>query len=199
MLTKDDITYIDNFPTEIKGIISYTSQLYKLKADYEIIEFSPNKYINFRKLQQFGITKKMLRNYCDNVLNFVGGSKYFTLCSLRKEGFSHELDQLGFDEWFYTSILVEEKNNFSYQRIGGNKVMLSGNYNVLFEDFLEYIVYSQDSLFIDIYELSHRLQSYYNVDVNTWKLIEIIKNSSMFYDVVSEKVYADYDIYFEEV
>lgn len=199
LLTKDDITYTDNFPSEIKGIISYISQLYKLKADYEIIEFSPNKYINLRKLQQIGITKKMLEIYCDDVLNFVGGSKYFTLCSLRKEGFSHELDDLGFDEWFYTSILVEDKNNFSYQRIGGNKVMLSGNFDVLLEDFLEFIVYSQDSLFIDIHELSSRLQEYYNISVSIWKLIEIIKNSTMFYDVVSEKVYADYDIYYEEV
>ena len=53
---------IDNFPSEIKGIISYTSQLYKLKADYEIIEFSPNKYINFRKLQQIWHYKENVKN-----------------------------------------------------------------------------------------------------------------------------------------
>ncbi|MFJ5717380.1 DNA-directed RNA polymerase subunit alpha C-terminal domain-containing protein [Neobacillus sp. NPDC093127] len=199
LLTKDDITYFDNIPSEIKGTISFTSQLYRLKAEYEITEFSPNKYINFRKLKQIGITKKMLKMYCNVVLNFVGGSKYFTLSSLRKEGFSHELDELGFDEWFYTSILVEDKNNLSYQRIGGNKLMLSGDFDVMFEDFLEFIVYSQDSLFIDIYELSYRLQEYYNIRISIWKLIEIIKNSTMFYDVVSEKVYADYDIYYEEV
>lgn len=199
LLTKDDITYIDNFPNEIKEVISYTSQLYKLKSNYEIIEFSPNKYINFRKLQQFGITKEMLRVYCDDVLNFAGESKYFTLCSLRKDGFSHQLDDLGFDEWFYTSILVEDKNNLSYQRIGGNKVMLKGKFSVQLEDFLEFIVYGQDPLFIDVYELSYRLQSHYNVNINIWKLIEIIKNSTMFYDVISEKVYADYDIYYEEV
>lgn len=199
LLTKDDITYIDNFPSEVKEIISYISQLHKLKADYEIIEFFPNKYINFRKLQQAGITKEMLRSYCNDVLNFVGESKYFTLCSLRKEGFSHELDDLGFDDWFYTSILVEDKNNFSYQRIGGNKVMLRGKFNVLLEEFLEFIVFSQDSLSIDIYELSGLLQSFYSVSVNIWKMIETIKNSTMFYDVVSEKIYADYDIYYEEI
>lgn len=199
LLTKDDITYIDNLPSKVSEIISYTSQLYKLKADYEIIEFSVNKYINYRKLQQAGITKEMLINYCDDVLSFIGESKYFTVSSLRKEGFSHPLDDLGFEEWFYTSILVEDKNNRSYQRIGGNKVLFSGKFNFQFEDFLEFIVYGQDSLFIDIYELIYQLQSYYNINVNIWRLIEIIKNSTMFYDVVSEKVYADYDIYYEEI
>ncbi len=199
LLTKDDIIYFENIPSEIKGIISFTAQLYKLKAEYEIIEFSPNKYINFRKLKQIDITKEMLRIYCNDVLDFVGGSKYFTLCSLRKEGFSHEFDELGFNEWFYTSILVEDKNNLSYQRIGGNKLMLSGNFDVLLADFLEFIVYEKESLFIDIYELSYRLLEYYNISISIWKLVEVIKNSTMFYDVVSEKVYADYDIYYEEV
>lgn len=199
LLTKDDITCTDNLPTEIKNLVCYTAQLYKLKADYEIIEFSPNNYIHFNKLKKFGITKDMLKCYCRDVLKFVGESRYFTLNSLRKDGFLHELDDLGFDEWFYTSILVEDKNNLSYQRIGGNKVMLKGKFNVLLEEFIEYIVYNQDTLYMDIYELSSFLKSYYNVSISPGKLVENIRNSSMFYDAISEKVYADYDIYYEEI
>jgi DNA-binding CsgD family transcriptional regulator len=199
LLTKDDITYTINFPNKVNLIISYTTQLYKLKGNYEIIEFSPNKFLNFRKLQEFGITKDMLRSYCDDVLKFVGTSKYFTLHSLRVEGFSHELDRLGFDDWFYTSILTEDNLNFSYQKLGENKLMLCGKFNVKFEDFLEFIVYNQDSFSIDIYELIYMLRSYYNISVNISKIREIVKNSTMFYDAVSEKIYADYDTYYEEI
>ena len=199
LLTKDDITNMEKIPAYIKEIISYTSQLYKLKSDYEIIEFMPNKTISLRKLNEAGITKEMLKDYCKDVQNFVGEGKYFTLFSIRQEGFSHDLDNLGFDEWFYTSILVEDKSNISYQRIGGNKVMICGDYNIRFEDFLEFIVFSQESLSIDIYELNEILKQQYNVNISTWKLVDIVKNSSMYYDVISEKVYADYDIYYEVV
>ncbi len=199
ILTNDDITNLDNFPAGINNIIAYTSSLYKLKSDYEIIEFLPNKYINFRRLEQFGVTKDALKKYCDDVLKFIGESKYFTIKSIREEGFFHELDDLGFEDWFYTSILIQYKNNISYLRIGGNKLMISGQFNITLEAFIEYIVYSQESFSIDIYELLSFLISYYNINIDVCNLIATIKASSMFYDTVSEKVYADYETYYEEI
>lgn len=199
LLTKDDIINLEKIPTKVKEIISYTSQLYKLKSDYEIIEFIQNKTIHFRKLKEFDITKEMLREYCNDVLNFIGDGKYFTLYSLRNEGFSHKLDELGFDDWFYTSILTEDKTNISYQKIGGNKVMINGNFNIRFEEFLEYIVYNQETLSIDISDLFDILKQQFNINVNIRKMIDIVRNSSMYYDVISEKIFADYDIYYEGV
>lgn len=199
LLKKNDILYYNEIIPEMKGIISFTHQLYKLKSEYEIIEFSLNKYINIRKLEQNNISKIMLKNYCADVLKFVGESKYFTLYSLRKEGFSHELDNLGFEEYFYTSILIEDKTNLSYLKIGGNKLMLSGNFNVRFEEFLESLIYSLETLSIDVYKLIIHLRDHYNINMNAWKLIKVVENTTMFYDVVSEKIYADYDIYYEGV
>jgi hypothetical protein len=198
-LTNDDITNLDHFPAGINNIIAYTSSLYKLKSDYEIIEFLPNKYINFRRLEQFGVTKDVLKTYCDDVLNFIGENKYFTIKSIREEGFSHELDDLGFEDWFYTSILIQYKNNISYLRIGGNKLMISGKFNITLEAFIEYIVYSQEFFSIDIYELLSFLKSNYNIDIDIWNLITSIRTSSMYYDAISEKVYADYETYYEEI
>ncbi|MGE6370733.1 DNA-directed RNA polymerase subunit alpha C-terminal domain-containing protein [Planococcus kocurii] len=199
LLKKKDILYYNDIIPEMKGIISFTYQLYKLKAEYEIIEFSLNKYINRRKLEQNNISKKMLKNYCADVLKFVGESQYFTLHSLRKEGFSHDLDDLGFEEYFYTSILIEDKTNLSYLRVGGNKLMLSGNFDVRFEEFLESVIYSLETLSIDVYKLTIHLRNHYNININTWKLIKVVENTTMFYDVVSEKIFADYDIYYEGV
>ncbi len=199
LLTKDDITDLEKVPSKVKEIIAYTSQLYKLKSEYEIIEFLPNKFIHFRKLFEFGISKEMLRGYCNEVLNFVGDGKYFTLCSLKNEGFSHELDDLGFDNWFYTSLLIEDKSNISYHRVGGNKVMISGKFNIRFEEFLEYIVYNQETFSIDINELADVLKQQYNLNISPWKLIQFLKDSSMYYDLISEKIFADYDTYYEVV
>lgn len=199
MLTKGDTIDLEKIPSSVKETISYTVQFYKLKSDYEIIEFIPNKIINFRRLDKVGITKEMLNKYCEDVLKFVGYGKYFTLFSIKEEGFTHELDDLGFDDWFYTSILIEDKANISYQKIGGNKVMLTGNFNIRFEEFLEYIVFNEEVLFIDLYDLTDKLQNKYNVNMNRNRLIDTVKNSSMYYDPISEKVFADYDTYYEVI
>lgn len=199
LLTREDVTNVEVIPSKVKEIIAYTAQLYKLKADYEIIEFSPNKYIHFRKLNEFGITKEALQMYCEDVVNFVGEGKYFTLYSLRNEGFSHELDDLGFEDWFYTSLLVENKENFSYQRIGGNKVMIAGNFEIRFEEFLESIVFRQETLSIEVKDLEDIIKQQYNININTWKLIQTVKECSMYYDPISEKIFADYDTYYEVV
>lgn len=199
LLTRNDVMNVEHIPLKVKEIFAYTAQLYKLKADYEIVEFSQNKYIHFRKLIEFGITKEALKQYCEDVINFVGEGKYFTLYSLRGEGFSHELDDLGFDDWFYTSLLVENKENTSYQRIGGNKVMIAGNFEIRFEEFMESIVFREETLSIDVKDLEYILRIQYNININTWKLIQTVKDSSMYYDPISEKIYADYDTYYEVV
>lgn len=199
LITSEDVINVENIPSKVKEVIAYTAQLYKLKAEYEIIEFSPNNYINFRKLNEFGITKKMLKEYCDAVINFIGEGKYFTLFSLKDDGFSHDLDELGFEDWFYTSILVENKQSISYQRIGRNKVMICGNFDIRFEEFVESIVFMQDTLSIETNDLEDILKQKYNININTWKLIQTVKDSSMYYDPISERIFADYDTYYEVI
>ena len=39
LLTKEDVTNVENIPSKMKEIVAYTAQLYKLKSEYEIIEF----------------------------------------------------------------------------------------------------------------------------------------------------------------
>lgn len=199
ILQKDEIIKLDNISSRIKRLPMFLSQLSKLKEDYEIIEFLPNYFIKFSKLEKLGITKKDLRQYCLDVLSFIGENKYFTLFSLKKDGFYHKLDDLGFEDYFYTSILIEDRERISYKRIGKNKLMYSSNEGSSFEVFLENIVYQQEKLYIEIYELNDLLKEKYNLQFNISELINSIKNTSMHYDPVSKIVFADYEIYYEVI
>ena len=198
-LQKNEIIKLDNISSRIKNLPMFVLQLYKLKEEYEIIEFLPNCFISFSKLKKLGITKEYLKQYCLDILEFTGKNKYFTLFSLKKEGFYHELHELGFEDYFYTSILIEDRERISYKRIGKNKLMYSSNEGANFESFLEYIVYQQEKLYIEIYELNDLLKEKYNLQFNTNELISFIKNTSMYYDPVSKMVFADYEIYYEVI
>ena len=198
-LQKNEIIKLDNISSRIKNLPMFVLQLYKLKEEYEIIEFLPNCFINFSKLKKLGITKEYLKQYCLDILEFTGKNKYFTLFSLKKEGFYHKLDELGFEDYFYTSILIEDRERISYKRIGKNKLMYSNSEGASFESFLEYIVYQQEKLYIEIYELNDLLKEKYNLQFNTYDLINSIKSTSMYYDPISKTVFADYEIYYEVI
>ena len=77
--------------------------------------------------------------------------------------------------------------------------MYSSNEGTNFESFLEYIVYQQEKLYIEIYELSDLLKEKYNLHFNTYELITLVKSTSMYYDPISKIVFADYEIYYEVI
>lgn len=199
ILTSEDLVDINQIDSKIRQIVSFSSQLYKLKNEFEIIEYAPNKFINFRRLENLGIRKESFKDFTNQVINMLGEGKYFTISSIREKGFIHYLDELGFDDWFYTSILIEDKERISYIRTGRNKVMLTNRYEFNFNDFIESIVYSQEDLYMDIYDLESILKNEYNVFIDIYKLRSIIKSSDMYYDEITEQVYGDYEIYYEVI
>lgn len=198
ILTKEDLVDAQTFSRELLNTIAYTSEAYKLKASYDIVEYAPLKYVNIRRLNRVGIDKTILADYCNKVYE-AAGTQYFTIHSLQQAGFSHILDELGFDEWFYASLLAEDKGRFSYRRMGRNRLFRRGNEDVCLTDFLEWLLYLRESLSMDIYELVELLKVGYNISIDQCKIIETVKGSSMYYDAITEKVYADYDVYFEEI
>lgn len=197
LLTTDDIVDARDISRSIQNVVSYSSALYKLREDYEIVEFSPLQYINIRRLNHAGIEKNDLLNYCQAVADFYEKGAYFTIASLRKAGFVHTLDDLGFEEWFYSSVLLEDREHFSYQRIGGTRVFLRGKSNATLGEMLAWIL--EQCQKIDLYDLIDLLRERYGVVLPKEKLIEILRGTNLYYDTIMESVYIDYDTYFEEI
>jgi hypothetical protein len=196
LLTKDDLVDARDFPLGVTGKQSYTSELAMLKERYEIVEYEPLRYINIRRLNSVGVNSGQLKAYCNDVARYVDAGAYFTITFLNKSGFCHVLDDLGFGEVFYSSLLSVDKR-FNYQRVGGVKVFRRGTKDVSLRGFIEYIV--EREFAIDIYALTGWLADQYGVNIEQHKIVETVKNSSMYYDAIMEKVYIDYNTYFEEV
>ena len=197
LLTDEMIVDLQEIDKRFLALSAFSSELLELRHDRIIIEFSPKQYLNIRRLNAGGITKEMLDHYCACVHSWVEPHSFFTIASLQQEGFRHELDDLGFEEWFYASLLVEDKEHFSYQRIGGTKLFFAGNSNAVFPDFLSDLISRETKM--EIYDLRDLLEDHYGIVLSKEKLIEIIRESDLYYDTIMETVYIDYDAYFEEV
>lgn len=197
LLTNDDIVDARNFSRSIQNIVAYTSELYRLRAEYEIVEFSPLQYINIRRLNAVGVTIDQLTDYRNAVALNYEKVEYFTVTSLRQDGFTHEMDDLGFDEWFYSSILLEDRELFSYQRIGGTRIFLRGKIGANLGDMLVWLLEKYQK--IDLYDLMDLLENHYGIKIPKEKLRSIVDGTDLYYDSIMEAVYIDYDTYFEEI
>lgn len=197
LLTKDDVVDARTFDRSMLNVVAYSSELYHLKEKREIIEFLPLQFVNIRRLNAVGVTKDHLEEYCNAVKSFVERGAYFTIQSIRKLGFSHTLDELGFDEWFYASILLEDHDNFSYRRMGGNKVFCRGRKEVTLSALISWLVEQRQK--VNIYDLQDLLSDEFNVLVPHDKLLQDIRDTDLYYDAIMETVYTDYDTYFEEI
>lgn len=199
LLQSEDVIDISCLKKSILSTVTFNSQLYKLREEMEIIEFAPQKYIQIYKLNQAGIEKEDLRKFCEDVAAYVNDGEYFTVFSLQKVGFVHELDEFGFDDWFYASVLAENRDMFSYKRAGRNRLFRRGSHDVALSDFIEDILSSQESHSMDIYDLSGYMREEFGLYFSEFKLIETIRESSMYYDSISQKAYLDYDVYFSDL
>ena len=197
LLLDRDIVDGRAFPDALTYIGAYTAELAALKAARTIFEYAPKQYINARRLESFGVGAEQIEDYCKRVLDFVQKGEYFTIQSLRKNGFSDALDDLGFDDWFYMSLLVEERSCLSYIRLGGAKLFYYGKKAVTLEVFLQYLLEQYKK--IEIYDLLDLLSVEYGLSIGKDKLIEAVRHSSMYYDSIMQTVYIDYDTYYEEI
>lgn len=176
---------------------AFWKDLTDLKARREIVEYLPNQYINIRRLNANGVTSSDLADYCTSVAAWVRPGGYFTISSLQKDGFSHSLDETGFDDWFFASVIAEDRSHFSFRRIGKTKLFYRGHKIFTFLDFLHWLLDPIGKM--DIFDLYELLEQQYGLWIKHDKILETIRTSDLYYDSIMEAVYIDYDTYFEEV
>lgn len=196
LLTRNDITDLDGLDRQMQNIGAFSSTLLHLRQQREIIEFEPRQLIHIRRLESGGVTRDKLKDYCDSVFSRIGPNRVFTIRSLRNEGFAHELDDLGFEAWFYSSLLCED-SRFSSRRLGGTRLLFSGQRAITLENLLTDLLLEREK--IEIYDLKDLLEEEYGIVLEKDKLTWLIKESSLYYDGIMETVYLDYDTYFEEI
>lgn len=175
-------------------------QIYLMLTDnaekFEIVEYSPQKYITIKALKEHDVHKKDLRAYMDAVCSFVTDESYFTLTSIANAGFTSPLDELGFDDTFYYSILKQSKK-INGKAVAGKHIFRKSKEDATLHDFLEYIV--SDTGSIDIYDLTMLLFEKYGMDIEAAYIKMLVKPTSLYYDKISEKVFPDYETYIKEI
>lgn len=199
LLTDRDVIDMTQENHRYTDLTTYSSELCDLKSQREIVEFLPLQYISLQRLQSAGVDAGDLAEYCAAVSAFTRPGEYFTIASLRQKGLTHPLDDLGFEDWFYGSLLAEDPERFAYRRMGGTRLFCRGRETIQIAGFLHWLVEAEPSGRIDIYELQETLERQYEISIPLYKLIEVAQNSELYYDPIMKAAYIDYDTYLEEI
>lgn len=202
MLTEKDVVDLSVYGSKLHYLISFSQIEYALREEYEILEFEPYQYLNIRRLKEFGVEKRDIVSYCGEVKKFVDDDSYFTIPWLRKNGFYSKLENLGFGDFFYESILsLYPGITASINRRGeraGSVLLKTGERSGSKTDFMIAIIEEKGS--IDRDELIEYCFNNYNIVIpDNIKYQGIFENSDVYYDSIMGKYYANYSLYFDEV
>ncbi|MGL6098432.1 MAG: hypothetical protein ACRCZ9_04390 [Fusobacteriaceae bacterium] len=148
---------------------------------------------------KFGITKEYIENFIEKVIEFIPDNRIFTYTYLQNLGFYHEFEDLGFEEFFYSSILTRKNTGFSSLKKYGGILLRNGNYPISLLEIIEVQISSKENLSIDIYTLIEILENEYGLKINKSQILEQIKESRIYYSPITEIIYGDYEIYYEEI
>ncbi len=184
--------------TEEKWLVknqTFYGVLNQYRYDYELIEFFPYKYISINKLKEHGVDKQNLISFCKAACDFVNG-KYFTIFSLKKSGFDDNLFDLGFDNFFYSSLLKFYRD-CQYHKVDNTLLFKEGVDKVLISNLIQDIVYDNGG--INIYELIDYINDKYGIRLEKSNLAKYADDAELYFSSTMEKIYIDYNQFYEEV
>ena len=200
ILTEKDVYDISALNAKFLNLSTYSAICYKIRQNYDVLLFDRNQAITMTRLKRFGITKEGIKEFCDEVYDFVSDNLCFTIKALRSRGFSSEIDELGFDDYFYAGIIAMD-NRFNWQKIFGEIVLAkksTENDNLIsVKSFLLECLSRYDSVELD--EFMDDCFFEYGVKISDkHKVTSAVAGTDFYYDSIMDKIYSNKNYYYSE-
>lgn len=193
IMSKD---YFEKDQNVIYKTQTFNMALYELEKNLDVVKIENNTYITTKKLNEAGIFKEDLLDFRNEAIRLAPEGKFFTLYTLRKSGLIHSLEELGFERIFYERIIWTSPNVRTIPLAAGY-IFLVSDKDVSLTDFIYSIVYEFES--INLYELQEYIIDNYNIDIDIYKIITLVRDSNMYYSEDMCKIYIDKDTFYREV
>ncbi len=195
LLTRNDSIDITGKLSKMWNLQSFAGVVQELRDKFDILEYAPSQFIHFRRLAEMGITKQDLKDYINQIVNSVD-EDYFTVYSLRLRGDSHQLDELGLDDWFYASLL-RLHSSIQYVRLRDSFLLKKNEKKISVATFLADTMARLGS--IEVYDYIEWVQQNYGFSLDRGRLLETLKTTTLYYDKIMDKIYLDYETYYQEI
>lgn len=197
LLLKNDITDLDMFDRRFKYNQSFECVLEGMRIHCDILEFERNKYLTYGSFceKASDISQEDLKQFAYDAANY-DNEEFFSIKSIRKNGFTSKLDKLGYSDWFYGALLRSNKD-IRYSKVGGGFLFSHIGRQFTRGDFFLHIMKKLKK--IDIMEFIRYIQEEYGLNFDRYDITPIIGQSSMHYDPKLEKIYLNKEVYYDDI
>lgn len=198
VLNAKDVFSLKELNKKYGNLGAYTSALYDMRRNYDILIFEEGQCINFRRIEKLGITKDDIKKYCDEVYNQIDENQYFTIHSLKELEITTKLESLGFDEIFLAGILAMS-TRFLYTQIFGNLVLYKGEGvpGISKKSFILSLLSNYDD--VDIDQFKDDCLDIFGIKIpDRYEITNAIADTNYYYDEIMDKVYRNKNVYYSE-
>lgn len=160
------------------------------------IEYEPGFFISIDKLDEAGFGKIEIEKFNSSVEEYGKRIKYYTAKLFLNAGVETPADELGFDEYFYQSLMKRDKNLYWLQ-IDDTFIFSVQKKFFNLKDFLVEIINQKEKIAIE--ELIYDLQEDYGIELSKQIILNRVKDSGVYYDEILCYLYSDYEKYYQDV
>jgi len=197
LLTESDFVALRPLKNRFGYISMFSNRLMDLKRDLQLIEYEPDMAIHRRKLEAGGVDKEQFYEFCDTVYDFVEDGSYFSIQSIKADGFDSELFELGFSDWFYSNLLLSD-SRLSFTYIFRNLVFYKGQESITIKSFLTDRVREYGK--IDVLDLMTELNNRYGCNPeDKWDVTYKLDGTGIYRDPIQDCLYLSEDLYYQEM
>lgn len=196
-LQKDEIVDMDVIDKRLTQNQTFQMVLDDLRVNFELLEIEKNKYISFSAFSKKvpGVTKADLEKFALEASSF-NQADFFTIQSIRKEGFCSNIDGLDLPDWFFGALLRSCKD-ICYSKVAGGFLFSHLGRHFKRSDFFAFLM--KELIKIHITEFIAYIRDTYGLCFDRYDITPIINQSDMYYSPITEKIYFNKEIFYEEL
>lgn len=190
----DNSDFIENY--NFLSTITYIFMMKKFEKNLDIFLISKNEYITIKKLNKLNITKKDIEYLIEKIKSTFKDVQYFSVQNVYENIELGKIEECGFDDVFYNSI-IKNIDEVKYSRVAGGYIFSLTKEQFDVSKFIEDCVNGRNGVSID--DLLEEIQEKYGINVDRDKTKLLLRKRNLFYSDELEKIYQDKSSYYEEV
>jgi hypothetical protein len=197
LIQKQEIIDCASLDKNLTSLSSFGNLISTMTSNLDILEIEPRKFITLDAFQRYyaPISKQEILDYAQSVQNFKNDGDYFTLYSLKQQGFDHPFFDLPFDDWFASSLL-KNTGTLRFSKFGSNILFGKRSADFTRLDFFTDLLAAYKK--IDVPTFCDLLESQYNIYQSRAKVLSVLKSSSctLYYDALGDTIYFNENLFY---
>lgn len=153
---------------------------------FKLIKVEPKLYITSKGLSNAGVTMSDITSFINDVEKFKSTDEFFTINSIRAEGFNHPVNELGFDNIFYEALLKRPNRLQSFE-VAKHKVFIKSKRKKTIKDLLELLIDEDKKL--SIVDFLNYLNQKLLIRINYENIKQIFKDSDLYFSEDLDKLF----------